>query len=151
MPSVARYIPLRALAVNVIAIYSRSRRKRRKPVSMTTVEPLVKPLYSPDELAELRRTMLRYARSFPPGDERNQHLQIVVSLRKLFKNERWLDAHTIKDRSQLQCWQAAAPSRAGAWAGQCSLAATARPNFVLSVKRSQRRHRRAERLYAGFQ
>ena len=96
MPSVARYIPLRALAVNVIAIYSRSRRKRRKPVSMTTVEPLVKPLYSPDELMELRRTMLRYARSFPPGDERNQHLQIAVSLRKLFKNERWLDAHTIK-------------------------------------------------------
>jgi hypothetical protein len=96
MPSVARYIPLRALAVNVIAIYSRSRRKRRKPVSMTTVEPLVKPLYSPDELAELRRTMLRYARSFPPGDERNQHLQIAVSLRKLFRNEKWLDAHTIK-------------------------------------------------------
>jgi hypothetical protein len=96
MPSVARYIPLRALAVNVIAIYSRSRRKRRKPVSMTTVEPLVKPLYSPDELAELRRTMLRYARSFPPGDERNQHLQIAVSLRKLFGNEKWLDAHTIK-------------------------------------------------------
>ena len=96
MPSVARYIPLRALAVNVIAIYSRSRRKRRKPVSMTTVEPLVKTLYSPDELAELRRTMLRYARSFPPGDERNQHLQIAVSLRKLFRNEKWLDAHTIK-------------------------------------------------------
>ena len=63
---------------------------------MTTVEPLVKPLYSPDELAELRRTMLRYARSFPPGDERNQHLQIAVSLRKLFRNEKWLDAHTIK-------------------------------------------------------
>ena len=79
MPSVARYIPLRALAVNVIAIYSRSRRKRRKPVSMTTVEPLVKPLYSPDELTELRRTMLRYARSFPPGDERNQHLQIAAA------------------------------------------------------------------------
>jgi hypothetical protein len=39
MLSVARvaYIPLRALAANVIAVYSRSRRKRRKPGSMTTV------------------------------------------------------------------------------------------------------------------
>jgi hypothetical protein len=98
MPSVARvtYIPLRALAVNVIAIYSRSRLKRRKPDSMTTVEPLAERLYSLDELTELRRTMLRYARSFPPGDERNQHLQIAVSLRRLFRNEKWLDAHTIK-------------------------------------------------------
>jgi hypothetical protein len=39
MPSVARvtYMPLRALAVNVIAIYSRSRRKRRKVDSMTPI------------------------------------------------------------------------------------------------------------------
>jgi hypothetical protein len=97
MPSVARvtYIPLKALATNVIAIFSRSRRKRRKRDSMTTV-PLVKPLYTLDELAELRRTMLRYARSFPLGNERNQHLQIAVSLRRLFRNEKWLAAHTIK-------------------------------------------------------
>jgi hypothetical protein len=97
MPSVARqtYIPLRALADNVLAIFSRSRRKRRNPDSMTTV-PLVKPLYTLDELAELRRTVLRYARSFPPGYERNQHLQVAVSLRRLFKNEKWLDAHIIK-------------------------------------------------------
>ena len=97
MPSVARvtYIPLKALAVKVIAIYSRSRRKRRRRESMTTV-PLVKPLYTVDELAELRRTMLRYARYFPPGAERNQHLQIAVSLRRLFRNEKWLAAHTIK-------------------------------------------------------
>ena len=52
MPSVARvaYIPLRALAVSVIAVYSRSRRKRRKPDSMTTVDPGVERLYSLDEL-----------------------------------------------------------------------------------------------------
>jgi hypothetical protein len=37
-----------------------------------------------------------YARSFSPGDERNQHLQIAISLRRLFRNEKWLDAHTIK-------------------------------------------------------
>ena len=79
MLSVARvtYIPLRALAVNVIAIYSRARRKRRKP----TVDPCVERLYSLDELMELRRYVLRYARTFPPGDERNQHLHVAVSLR----------------------------------------------------------------------
>jgi hypothetical protein len=53
------YIPLRALAVSVIAIYSRSRRKRHEPESMSTVEPLVERLYTLDELTELRRTMLR--------------------------------------------------------------------------------------------
>jgi hypothetical protein len=60
MPSVARaaYIPLRALAANVIAVYSRSRRKLRKPDSITTIEPFANRLYSLDELMELRRTML---------------------------------------------------------------------------------------------
>jgi len=95
MLSVARvtYMPLRALAVNVIAIYSRTRRKRRTPDSMTT-ELLVERLYSLDELTELRRYVLRYARTFPPGDERNQHLHVAVSLRALFKNEKWLRTHT---------------------------------------------------------
>jgi hypothetical protein len=99
MPSVARvtYIPLRALAVSVIAIYSRSRRKRRKPDSMTTVDPGVERLYSLDELRGLRRNLLRYARSFPPGDERNQHRQVAVRLRLLFKNEKWLRDHVRND------------------------------------------------------
>jgi hypothetical protein len=94
--SVARvaYIPLRALAVNVIAVYSRS---RRKPDRMTSVELLVKPLYSVGELTELRRYVLRYARSFPPGYERNQHLQVAVSLRRLFRNEKWLRDHVRND------------------------------------------------------
>jgi hypothetical protein len=87
---------LRALAVNVIAIYSRSRRKRRKPDSVTTVEPLVGRLYSLDELTELRRNTLRYARTFPPGNERNQHRQLAVSLRTLFKDEKWLRTHTLE-------------------------------------------------------
>jgi hypothetical protein len=82
-------MPLRALAVNVIAIYSRSRRKRRTPDSMTPVDSRVERLYSLDELTELRRNVLRYARTFPPGYERNQHLQIAVSLRALFKHEQW--------------------------------------------------------------
>ena len=47
MLSVARvaYIPLKALAANVIAVYSRSRRKSRKPDSTTTVDPGVERLY----------------------------------------------------------------------------------------------------------
>ena len=99
MPSVARvtYIPLRALAVSVIAIYSRSRRKRRKPDSMTTVDPGVERLYSLDELRGLRRNLLRYARSFPPGEERNQHRQVAVRVRALFKNEKWLRDHVRND------------------------------------------------------
>jgi hypothetical protein len=94
--SVARvaYIPLRALAVNVIAVYSRS---RRKPDRMTSVELLVKPLYSVGELTEQRRYVLRYARSFPPGYERNHHLQVAVSLRWLFRNEEWLRDHVRSD------------------------------------------------------
>ena len=99
MLSVARvaYIPLRALAVNVIAVYSRSRRRRRRPDRMTSVELLVKPLYSVGELTELRRYVLRYARSFPPGYERNQHLQVAVSLRRLFRSEKWLRDHVRND------------------------------------------------------
>jgi hypothetical protein len=99
MPSVARvtYIPLKALAVNVIALYARSRSKRRKFDSTTPVQPLVEPLYNPDELTDLRRNMLRYARTFPPGEERNHHLQIAVSLRRLFRNEKWLRDHVRND------------------------------------------------------
>jgi hypothetical protein len=52
------------------------------------------PLYSKAELIEHRRNILRYARSFPPGAERNQHRQVALSLRTLFKNTKWLDAHT---------------------------------------------------------
>jgi hypothetical protein len=52
------------LAINVIGIFSRSRRKRRKPDSMTTV-PLVKPLYTLDELRwKIAATELALAESF---------------------------------------------------------------------------------------
>jgi hypothetical protein len=58
-------------------------------------EMLDHPLYyGRAELVEHRRNILRYARSFPPGPERNQHRQVALSLRRLFKNARWLDAHT---------------------------------------------------------
>lgn len=52
------------------------------------------PLHSKAELIELRRNVLRYARSFPPGFERNQRREIALSLRRLFKDKKWLDAHT---------------------------------------------------------
>jgi hypothetical protein len=55
-----------------------------------------RPLYRRAELIEHRRNILRYARAFPPGSERNQHRQIALSLRALFKNEKWLDAHILK-------------------------------------------------------
>jgi hypothetical protein len=53
-------------------------------------------LYSKAELIEHRRNILRYARVFPPGPERNQHRQIALSLRGLFKNQKWLDAHIVE-------------------------------------------------------
>jgi hypothetical protein len=55
-----------------------------------------RPLYSKAKLIEHRRNILRYARVFPPGAERNQHRQIALSLRGLFKNQEWLDAHTVE-------------------------------------------------------
>jgi hypothetical protein len=55
-------------------------------------------LYSTVELTEVRRYTLRFARSFPPGPERNFHRQVAKSLRALFTNEAWLEAHT--DRTE---------------------------------------------------
>jgi ribosomal protein L29 len=50
--------------------------------------------YTHGQLVQLRRQMLRFARSTPPGTERNARRQIARSLRSLFKNKGWLDAHT---------------------------------------------------------
>jgi hypothetical protein len=44
---------------------------------------------------EMRRNVLRYARTFAPGGERNQHRQIALSLRRLFRNKTWLKSHTL--------------------------------------------------------
>jgi hypothetical protein len=52
--------------------------------------------YSIAQLVQLRRHMLRYARSLPPGPERNERRQIAASLLSLFSNKVWLDAHTVK-------------------------------------------------------
>jgi hypothetical protein len=55
------------------------------------------PLYGMAELIEYRRNILRYARSFPPGPERNQHRQVALSLRALFRNREWLETHVLKE------------------------------------------------------
>jgi hypothetical protein len=62
----------------------------------TNRQPVEEPRYTMAELIELRRTMLRFSRSIPPGSERDQHLQIAISLRRLFRNKAWLDAHTVE-------------------------------------------------------
>jgi hypothetical protein len=56
--------------------------------------------YSKAELAKVRRSTLLYARSFPPGPERNLHRQIALSLRSLFTNVAWLEAHTDRIRNR---------------------------------------------------
>jgi hypothetical protein len=56
--------------------------------------PLDQPLYSKAELIAHRRNILRYARVLPPGPQRNQHRQIALSLRALFKNKKW--PHTVE-------------------------------------------------------
>ena len=66
------------------------------PSSVARKLPPEQPLYRKAELMELRRNVLRYARWFPSGPERNQHRQVALSLRTLFKNRKWLDAHTVE-------------------------------------------------------
>jgi hypothetical protein len=52
--------------------------------------------YTNSQLLQLRRQMLRCARSWPRGSsERNQRRQTAVSLCSLSKNRVWLDAHTV--------------------------------------------------------
>jgi hypothetical protein len=62
--------------------------------------PEPEPLYWIDDLTVLRRDVLRYAKSFPRGSERNQHRQIALSLRRLLKNQKWVDARTLDGRCQ---------------------------------------------------
>jgi hypothetical protein len=57
-------------------------------------------LYSTAELTAVRRYTLRFARSFPPGPERNFHRQVAMSLRAMFSNEAWLEAHTDRNENR---------------------------------------------------
>jgi hypothetical protein len=56
--------------------------------------PTFEQRHSIEEFIQIRRDMLRYARLLPPGPDRNQRRQIALSLRSLFKNKNWLNAHT---------------------------------------------------------
>jgi len=58
--------------------------------------PREPPLYITAELIEHRRSILRYARSFPPGSERNNHRQVALLFRALFNSKDWLDTHTVE-------------------------------------------------------
>jgi hypothetical protein len=51
--------------------------------------------YTMAELYHLRRIIIRYARSFPPGPVRNEHLQKARSMRSLCRDTPWLAIHTV--------------------------------------------------------
>jgi hypothetical protein len=57
--------------------------------------PVNYPRYTQAELMECRRNILRYARLFPPGPQRDQHRRIASSLQTLFRNAKWLNTHTL--------------------------------------------------------
>jgi hypothetical protein len=66
-------------------------------MSLTHRQPVEQPArYSMAELVEMRRQILRYARSLPPGADRNEHRQVAVSLGWLFKNTEWRGTHTVE-------------------------------------------------------
>ena len=53
------------------------------------IGPTLDQFYTTEELVELLRDNLRYARSFPPGEQRNQHRKIAKSLKALFLSKNW--------------------------------------------------------------
>jgi hypothetical protein len=58
--------------------------------------------YTIAQLTQLRRQMLRFARSLPRGShERNERRQIAASLRSLFRNKVWRDVHTMEGSVEL--------------------------------------------------
>jgi hypothetical protein len=59
-------------------------------------------LYTMPELIEMRRRVLRFARSLQPGPERNNRRKIASSLRSLFRNTNWLDTHN--DEAARHCY-----------------------------------------------
>jgi hypothetical protein len=78
---------------------------------MPSVHQLGEQRHSIEELVGIRRDMLRYARSFPPGADRNQRRQIALSLRTLFKNKEWLDANTWEGAAMLNDRPSPSPAK----------------------------------------
>jgi hypothetical protein len=56
---------------------------------------IIQSRYTVEELIDLRRNTLRYARSCPPGDERNRHRQVAALLRTLFQSDGWFKVHAV--------------------------------------------------------
>jgi hypothetical protein len=72
--------------------------KLNQPQPTTFERRLEQEARSVEELTKVRRSTLLHARSFPPGPERNYLRQIALSLRSLFANEAWLEAHADRIR-----------------------------------------------------
>jgi hypothetical protein len=58
-------------------------------------EPVETKCYTMAQLYGLRLTILRYARSTPPGPARNEHRQVASSMRSLARDKRWLAIHIV--------------------------------------------------------
>jgi hypothetical protein len=57
--------------------------------------PLELTLYRKAKLMEHRRSLLRYARSFPVGPDRNRHKQVALLVRALFEDKKRPASHSI--------------------------------------------------------
>jgi hypothetical protein len=51
--------------------------------------------YTMVELYELRRVIIKYSRSIPPGPDRNEHRQVAASMRSLTRDRDWLAIHSV--------------------------------------------------------
>jgi hypothetical protein len=57
--------------------------------------PVEERRYTMVELYELRRVIIKYSRSIPPGPARNEHRRIAASMRSLTRDTDWLAIHTV--------------------------------------------------------
>jgi hypothetical protein len=81
-------------ASGCLSVTESSSRSRPTWSIMTTLAAPAHPLYCLEDLIEKRRDVLRYARMYPPGVERNRHREVAASLRVLFRNKNWLATNT---------------------------------------------------------
>ena len=58
-------------------------------------QPVETKRYTLAELYELRRVIIKHARSMPPGPARNEHRQIASSMRLLARDGKWLAVHIV--------------------------------------------------------
>jgi hypothetical protein len=57
--------------------------------------PVEERRYTMVELYELRRVVVKYARSIPRGLTRNEHRQMAASMRSLTRDADWRAIHTV--------------------------------------------------------